>query len=97
MIIVNKYLFIYLFDECVDPKRGEQFDWSTHYNIIKDIAWGILYFHVDSWLRVIHHDLKASNVFLDQDMNPKISDFEMAKIFGVNQTQGNTNMIVGTF
>ena len=88
--------FLYIFDECVDPIRREKFDWSSRYKIIRGIARGILYLHEDSRLRIIHRDLKASNILLDQDMNPKISDFGMAKIFGVDETQGNTNRIVGT-
>uniref|UniRef100_A0A2N9HSR1 Uncharacterized protein n=1 Tax=Fagus sylvatica TaxID=28930 RepID=A0A2N9HSR1_FAGSY len=90
--VANKSLDYFLYD----PIRREKFDWSSRYKIIRGIARGILYLHEDSRLRIIHRDLKASNILLDQDMNPKISDFGMAKIFGVDETQGNTNRIVGT-
>lgn len=71
-------------------------NWPRRYKIIEEIARGILYLHEDSRLRIIHRDLKASNILLNEDMHPKVSDFGMAKIFGVDQTQGNTSRIVGT-
>jgi serine/threonine protein kinase len=83
------------FDECVDFKKQRLLDWSKRHKIIEGIAWWILYLHEDSQLRVIHHDLKASNILLDENMNPKILDFGVAKIFRVDQTEGNTSIIVG--
>jgi serine/threonine protein kinase len=83
-------------NELVDPRKQEKLDWSIRYKIIGGIARGIQYLHEDSRLRIIHRDLKASNILLDVDMNPKISDFGMARIFGVDQTQGNTSRVVGT-
>ena len=56
-------------------------DWKKRYNIIEGIAQGLAYLHKFSKLKVIHRDIKASNILLDKDMNPKISDFGLAKIF----------------
>ena len=76
--------------------RSNILGWSMHFNIICAIARGLLYLHEDSRLRIIHRDLKASNILLDSKMNPKISNFGMARTFGGNQIEGNTNRVVGT-
>ncbi|KAK1383509.1 hypothetical protein POM88_021244 [Heracleum sosnowskyi] len=66
---------------CQDATRRAHLDWKRRLIIINGIAWVILYLHEDSRLRIIQRDLKASNILLDHDMNPKISDFGMARIF----------------
>uniref|UniRef100_A0A7N2LSR1 non-specific serine/threonine protein kinase n=1 Tax=Quercus lobata TaxID=97700 RepID=A0A7N2LSR1_QUELO len=80
-----------------DANRREQLNWSRRINIINGIARGLLYLHEDSRLRIIHRDLKPSNVLLDNDMNPKISDFGMARIIEGNEHEANTAKIVGTY
>jgi len=88
----NKSLDSFIFDK----ERRRELDWPKRVEIIKGIARGMLYLHEDSRLRIIHRDLKASNVLLDSDMNAKISDFGLARTLGGDETEANTTRVVGT-
>nr|VDC76652.1 unnamed protein product [Brassica rapa] len=90
--MVNKSLDIFLFD----PTLKLEIDWPKRFNIIQGIARGLLYLHRDSCLRVIHRDLKVSNILLDEEMNPKISDFGLARMFQGTQFQYSTQRVAGT-
>ncbi|KAE8686249.1 hypothetical protein F3Y22_tig00111070pilonHSYRG00037 [Hibiscus syriacus] len=77
------------------PTKRLLLNWELRYKIICGIARGIHYLHKDSRLRIIHRDLKADNILLDAEMNPRISDFGMAKLFNLDQTHTDTSRIVG--
>ncbi|KAK7290955.1 hypothetical protein RIF29_05764 [Crotalaria pallida] len=89
----NKSLDSFLFD----PTRCVVLDWQMRFDIILGIARGLLYLHQDSRLRVIHRDLKTSNILLNEQMEPKISDFGLARIVGGNDNKANTDRVVGTY
>ena len=80
----------------LDPMRHANLGWETWYKILVGIARGLVYLHEDSQQRIIHRNLKASNILLDIEINPKISDFGMAKLFIIDESQAQTKRIVGT-
>ncbi|KAL1191665.1 G-type lectin S-receptor-like serine/threonine-protein kinase [Cardamine amara subsp. amara] len=90
--MVNKSLDTFLFDSTLKL----ELDWPKRFDIIQGIARGLLYLHRDSRLGVIHRDLKVSNILLDEKMNPKISDFGLARMFQGTEYQDNTRRVVGT-
>ncbi|XP_038990542.1 G-type lectin S-receptor-like serine/threonine-protein kinase At4g27290 [Hibiscus syriacus] len=89
----NRSLNYFIFDET----RRKLLTWPKRFEIIMGISRGLLYLHQDSRLRIIHRDLKASNVLLDNELNPKISDFGIAKMFGGDQVEAKTNRVIGTY
>ncbi|KAK2440113.1 hypothetical protein P8452_19279 [Trifolium repens] len=89
----NRSLDYFIFD----TTRSKLLDWTKRLDIIDGIARGLLYLHQDSRLRIIHRDLKTSNILLDIDMIPKISDFGLARSFMGDQAEANTNRVMGTY
>ncbi|KAK8469445.1 hypothetical protein PHAVU_005G078100 [Phaseolus vulgaris] len=80
-------------------RNGEsclQLDWPTRYKICVGIARGLAFLHEESRLKVVHRDIKATNVLLDKDLNPKISDFGLAKLDDEDNTHISTR-IAGTY
>ncbi|XP_031108544.1 cysteine-rich receptor-like protein kinase 10 [Ipomoea triloba] len=91
----NKSLDSILFGK--NERKKVCVDWRKHVSIVDGIAQGLLYLHKYSRMRIIHRDLKTSNILLDIHMHPKISDFGTARIFKDNVYQASTKSIIGTY
>ncbi|CAN6205639.1 unnamed protein product [Urochloa humidicola] len=91
--IKNGGLDSFLFE---DTRAGNKIRWDQQYNIVVGIAKGIMYLHEDSRIRIIHRDLKANNILLDDNADPKIADFGLARLLG-DHTQTKTATVAGTY
>ncbi|KAL7125935.1 hypothetical protein ABFS83_14G150400 [Erythranthe nasuta] len=88
----NRSLDYFLFDKNKSPLV----DWSKRFRIVKGVARGLVYLHEEAPERIIHRDIKSSNILLDDALNPKISDFGLARLFPGEETHLNTFKISGT-
>ncbi|KAL6881954.1 hypothetical protein ACP4OV_011426 [Aristida adscensionis] len=81
-----------------DVAKWASVTWLIRHNIIDGIAQGLLYIHNYSHPEtcIIHRDLKASNILLDGQMNPKISDFGIARMFSSSATESQATIPMGT-
>ncbi|XP_074267405.1 cysteine-rich receptor-like protein kinase 25 [Silene latifolia] len=79
-----------------DREKHPILDWATRYNTIVGIARGLQYLHEDSRFTIIHRDLKPENILMDDNMNPRIADFGLARLFERTQNFRNTIRIAGT-
>jgi serine/threonine protein kinase len=96
-LLVYEYLPNKSLDKILfDPNKRIQLDWQKRYNIILGVARGLLYLHQDSPLLIIHLDIKASNILLDEKLNPKIADFGLARLFSEDETHVSTKA-AGTY
>lgn len=80
---LDKILFI-------ETSRRDVLDWNRRHDIIMGVAKGLLYLHEDAHSCIIHRDIKASNILLDDKYLPKIADFGLARLFNEDGTHVNT-------
>ncbi|XP_073001069.1 probable LRR receptor-like serine/threonine-protein kinase At1g56130 [Typha latifolia] len=94
-LLVYEYLENKSLDQAIFGKSSINLDWPTRFGVCLGVARGLAYLHEESSVRIVHRDVKASNILLDSDLNPKISDFGLAKLFDDKKTHISTG-VAGT-
>ncbi|XP_022851209.1 probable LRR receptor-like serine/threonine-protein kinase At1g56140 isoform X3 [Olea europaea var. sylvestris] len=94
-LLVYEYLENKSLDQVLFGNRSISLEWPTRFEICLGVARGLAYLHEESRLRIVHRDVKASNILLDSDLNPKISDFGLAKLYDDKKTHISTR-VAGT-
>ncbi|XP_048133380.1 cysteine-rich receptor-like protein kinase 44 [Rhodamnia argentea] len=89
-LLVYEYLKNKSLDLIVYGKSDQYLNWNTRFQIIVGIARGLQYLHEDSHLRIVHRDIKASNILLDEKFQPRIGDFGLARFFPEDQAYLST-------
>ncbi|KAF3450169.1 hypothetical protein FNV43_RR06249 [Rhamnella rubrinervis] len=94
-ILVYEYLENKSVDQALFEKTDLHLDWHTRFNMCLGTARGLAYLHEESRPRIVHRDVKASNILLDAELCPKISDFGLAKLYDDKKTHISTR-VAGT-
>ncbi|XP_075645983.1 putative LRR receptor-like serine/threonine-protein kinase At1g56130 [Castanea sativa] len=95
-LLVYEYLENGSLDQALFEQRSLNINWPTRFDVCMGIARGIAYLHEESRLRIVHRDVKASNILLDLEFIPKISDFGLAKLYDDKKTHLSTR-VAGTY
>ncbi|KAF3792430.1 putative tyrosine-protein kinase [Nymphaea thermarum] len=94
-LLVYEYMENKSLDQSLFGNKGLNLNWSTRFHILLGTARGLAYLHEGSRIKIVHRDVKASNILLDAELNPKISDFGMAKLYDDDKSHLSTR-VAGT-
>ncbi|EFH70822.1 predicted protein [Arabidopsis lyrata subsp. lyrata] len=94
-MLVYEYLSNNSLDQALFEEKSLQLGWSDRFEICLGVAKGLAYMHEESNPRIVHRDVKASNILLDSDLVPKLSDFGLAKLYDDKKTHISTR-VAGT-